>query len=119
MGRFGSFIRATQPGDLHAVSAIFQNFRRKSNVPFVGSYLLKMCDQVVALISSEHANTIVWNEGDEADCFLDTENDESDRLFAFEVAQTNEQEETVTFRPGFQVCLWALFIPTMNLSFVS
>jgi hypothetical protein len=76
-----------------------------------------MCDQVVALISSEHANTIVWNEEDEADCFSDAENDESDRLFAFEVAQTNEQEETVTFRPGFQVCLGALFHPDHEFKF--
>jgi hypothetical protein len=50
-----------------------------------------MCDQVVALISSEHASTIVWSEEDEADCFSDVENDESDRLFAFEVAQTNDR----------------------------
>ena len=94
MGRFSSFICVMQSGDLHAVSTIFQNSRQKSDIPFLGSYLLKMCDQVVALISSEHADTIVWNEEDEADCFLDAVNDESDRLFAFEVAQTNEQEET-------------------------
>ncbi|KIJ13981.1 hypothetical protein PAXINDRAFT_100347 [Paxillus involutus ATCC 200175] len=50
-------------------------------------YLTKMCDQVVALISSEHAQTIVWNENDE---------DDNDTL---EV----DQEESVTVREGFKV----------------
>ncbi|KIM92371.1 hypothetical protein PILCRDRAFT_417 [Piloderma croceum F 1598] len=75
---------------------------RRNRVTFM-RYLLKMCDQVVALISSEHANTIVWNDEDDATCSTDAEHDESDRLFTFEVAKTNEQEETVTFRPGFQL----------------
>jgi hypothetical protein len=67
-------------------------------------YLTKMCDQVVALISSEHAQTIVWNENDEDnDDALDVEQDESDRMFTFEVAQTNDQEESVTVREGFKV----------------
>ena len=29
--------------------------------------------------------------------------DDSDRLFTFEVAETNEQEENAVARPGFQV----------------
>jgi hypothetical protein len=29
--------------------------------------------------------------------------DDSDRLYTFEVAETNEQEESVVTRPGFQV----------------
>jgi hypothetical protein len=63
-----------------------------------------MCDQVVALISSEHAQTIVWNENEEDDDdALDVEQDESDRMFTFEVAQTNDQEESVTVREGFKV----------------
>ena len=74
-----------------------------------------MCDQVVALISSEHANTIVWSEEDEKTGSMNAENNESDRLFAFEVAKTNEQEETVTFRPGFQVCR-ALFHPLVDFN---
>jgi hypothetical protein len=63
-----------------------------------------MCDQVVALISSEHAQTIVWNENDEDDNdALEIDQDESDRMFTFEVAQTNDQEESVTVREGFKV----------------
>lgn len=57
-----------------------------------------------SLISSEHAKKIVWSEEEEP-CSADAANDESDRLFTFEVAKTNEQEETVTVRPGFQVGL--------------
>ena len=30
---------------------------------------------------------------------------DSDRLFTFEVAKTNEQEESAVSRPGFQVTL--------------
>ncbi|KAF9231331.1 hypothetical protein BU15DRAFT_68421 [Melanogaster broomeanus] len=61
-------------------------------------YLMKMCDQVVALISSEHAQTIIWNE-DDRDRDRDVvgvDQRESARMFTFEVAQTNEQEESVT-----------------------
>ena len=32
------------------------------------------------------------------------EEDEADRLFTFEIAQTNEQEENVTARSGFKAC---------------
>ncbi|KIK75394.1 hypothetical protein PAXRUDRAFT_19040 [Paxillus rubicundulus Ve08.2h10] len=76
---------------------------RRNRVTFM-RYLTKMCDQVVALISSEHAQTIVWNENDENDNdALDVDQDESDRMFTFEVAQTNDQEESVTIREGFKV----------------
>ena len=61
-----------------------------------------MCDQVTVLISPEHAEAMVWGDSDnnEDDSDLD---DESDRLFTFEVAKTKEQEENVSMRPGFQV----------------
>ncbi|KAF8837464.1 hypothetical protein BDN67DRAFT_983236 [Paxillus ammoniavirescens] len=62
---------------------------RRNRVTFM-RYLTKMCDQVVALISSEHAQTIVWNE-----------KDKWDRMLTFEVAQTNDQE-SVTVREGFK-----------------
>ena len=66
-----------------------------------------MCDQIVSLISSEHAQTILWSEedGDNEDDvnMLDMGLDGSDRMFTFEVAQTNEQEESVTVRGGFKV----------------
>ena len=66
-----------------------------------------MCDQVVSLISSEHAQTILWSEEDDEnendDNMLDIDQDESDRIIAFEAAQPNEQEGSVTVREGFKV----------------
>ena len=56
-------------------------------------YLTKICDQVVAMLSAEHTARIIW--GDETD----------GRLFTFEVARLNEQEESASSRPGFQVII--------------
>ncbi|KAI0302864.1 hypothetical protein B0F90DRAFT_1816439 [Multifurca ochricompacta] len=68
-------------------------------------YLTKMCDQVVALLSAEHAASINWKDEDSD---TDTESLEEDvgnsnRLFTFEVAKTNEQEQSALSRPGFQM----------------
>ncbi|KAF8216790.1 hypothetical protein K438DRAFT_1797846 [Mycena galopus ATCC 62051] len=65
-------------------------------------YLTKMCDQVTCLISKEHAQSIVWNDGSE-DAATNENNNKPSRLHKFMVAKTNEQEETVTPRPGFHV----------------
>jgi hypothetical protein len=64
-------------------------------------YLTKITDQVIALISSEHAKTLVWRKESET-CAL-PENEEYDRLFSFEVEKKNEQEENVFARLGFSV----------------
>lgn len=40
--------------------------------------------------------------------------EESDRLFTFEVAKTNEQEENVEARPGFTVSLAGHSVSTAN-----
>ncbi|KAG1886418.1 uncharacterized protein F5891DRAFT_1082392 [Suillus fuscotomentosus] len=76
---------------------------RRNRVTFM-RYLMKMCDQVTSLISPEHARSIVWNsqEGEDTVMDLDEDHDESSRLFTFEVAKTNEQEEAVKPRPGFK-----------------
>lgn len=67
-------------------------------------YLSKISDQILCFISPEQAHTIVWNDRDELkDAAMDVDNEDSDRLFTFEVAKTNEQEENVTVRPGFRV----------------
>jgi hypothetical protein len=34
---------------------------------------------------------------------MDIDDEQSDRLFSYEVSKTNEQEEGVTVRPGFSV----------------
>lgn len=65
-------------------------------------YLSKIADQIVVLVSSVHANAIVWNEQEITDKAEDSD-DEADRLFTFEVVKTREQEENVTPLPGFEV----------------
>ena len=71
-------------------------------------YLTKICDQVVALLASEHTDSMVWGDedSDAESVELDTGND--CRFFTFEVAKRNEQEESAATRPGFQV------IPSYN-----
>ena len=68
-------------------------------------YLTKLCDQLVCLLSAEHSQAIVWGDevDDPDDASVDVVEDDSDRLFDFMVAKTNEQEENVTARLGFTV----------------
>ena len=61
----------------------------------------------MALISDEHANSIVWGSDAGEYDVVDIAEEETDRLFTFEVTKTNEQEENVTMRPGFTVSLSA------------
>jgi len=60
---------------------------------------------VVALVSPEHANGIVWSESSVSTAEPD-ENDDDDRLFRFEVAKTKEEDENVTVRQGFEVLIY-------------
>ena len=63
-----------------------------------------MCDQLVCLLSSKHAQAIVWRDevDDPDDASLDLENVDSDRLFNFTVAKKSEQENVIS-RKGFTV----------------
>ncbi|KAH9029425.1 hypothetical protein EDB85DRAFT_1867188 [Lactarius pseudohatsudake] len=83
--------------DDNAVSTVQRN-----RVTFM-RYLTKLCDQLVCLLSTEHSQAIVWGDevDDMDDASLDSENDDSDRLYDFMVAKTNEQEENVIARQGF------------------
>jgi hypothetical protein len=68
-------------------------------------YLTTICDQVMALISPEHAHSVVCSGQEDEDITeMDENQDEYDRMFAFEVRKTNEQEEAIKPRPGFKVC---------------
>jgi hypothetical protein len=77
---------------------------RRFSSSFADRYLTKICDQVVALLSPEQSDAIVWNdEQSNTEAANMDVGDDSDRLFTFEVAETNEQEENAVARPGFQV----------------
>ena len=77
---------------------------RRFSLTLVDRYLTKICDQVVALLSPEQSASIVWNDGQNIAESADMDvGDDSDRLFTFEVEETDEQEENVFTRPGFQV----------------
>lgn len=58
---------------------------------------------MIALLSSDHSSAIAWRDQDSDSESVDVETSDSDRLFTFEVAETNEQEENAVARPGFQV----------------
>ena len=69
-------------------------------------FLTKICDQIVALLSPEHSKSIVWNDEESDAESVDMGTGEFDRVFTFEVAETNEQEESANLHPGFQVPLY-------------
>ena len=77
---------------------------RRFSLTLVDRYLTKICDQVVALLSPEQSASIVWNDEQSIAESTDVnDGDDSDRLFTFEVAEKNEQEENAVTRSGFQV----------------
>ena len=68
----------------------------------------KLCDQVVALISDQHGERLVFKgDTDQVDTEFDDFDalDHSDRLFDFEVQQTGQQEDTAIAGDGFKVIL--------------
>jgi hypothetical protein len=46
---------------------------------------------------------MIWSSS-AGDDLSESDDDDTDRLFTFEVAKTKEQEEGVSVRPGFKVC---------------
>ncbi|KAF8452926.1 hypothetical protein L210DRAFT_3499752 [Boletus edulis BED1] len=96
--RSGLYIITTpeQTGSAHQIFVLYwpeqttwddsaANSVRRNRITFT-RYLTKMCDQVVSLISHEHAAAIVWSEKDSEDKDeggkLDIDQDESDRMFS-------------------------------------
>jgi hypothetical protein len=71
-------------------------------------YLTKICDQVVALLSKEHTASIVWGDEDDDAESLDVDTSDDDSVFTYEVEKRNEQEESASLRPGFQVIKFRL-----------
>ena len=61
--------------------------------------MTKLCDQVVALISDQHSETLVFKSNTEhvdVDFGDPDAVDDFDRLYHFEVQQTRQQEESAT-----------------------
>lgn len=69
----------------------------------INRYLTKICDQVVALLSTEHTASIVWGDEDDDTESLDDDTSDEGRLFTYKVENRNEQEGSASLRPGFQV----------------
>ncbi|KAG8903436.1 hypothetical protein FRB99_003285 [Tulasnella sp. 403] len=82
---------------------------RKNRVTFM-RYLTRLTDQIRALISPKHSSALVWEAESESD------DDFEDRVFTFEVAKTNEQEEDVVIREGFKVSHQAITTNTTIFS---
>jgi hypothetical protein len=70
----------------------------------MNSYLTKVCDQVVALLSTEHSASIVWDDDYDDTESIDMDFADEDRLFAYKVRR-HGKEMTAASRPGFQVIL--------------
>jgi len=47
---------------------------------------------------------MIWSNPINDDELSGSDEDDTDRLFTFEVAKTKEQEEGVSVRQGFEVC---------------
>lgn len=47
---------------------------------------------------------MIWDKSIGDDQLSESDEDDTDRLFTFEVAKTKEQEEGVSVRQGFEVC---------------
>jgi hypothetical protein len=71
---------------------------------------------MVCLLSSEHSQAIVWGDEDDDDVSIDSDNDDSGRLYDFVVAKTNDQEENVVARPGFTVHFFFAEIHSFELT---
>jgi hypothetical protein len=48
--------------------------------------------------------SIIWSNSISDDELSESNEDDTNRLFTFEVAKTKEQEEGVSVRQGFEVC---------------
>ena len=82
-------------------------FDTASSTHLTGSccrYLTKITDQIAVLVSREHCQRLVWSDRLDDDKPADPfEEEDSDRMFSFEVRKANEQEEDVKLRAGFLV----------------
>ena len=53
----------------------------------------------------------MWGDEDDDDVSINSDNDDSGRLYDFVVAKTSDQEENVVARPGFMVRFFVEILP--------
>ena len=58
---------------------------------------------------------MIWSNSASDDIFSDSDEDDTDRLFTFEVAKTKEQEEGVSVRQGFEVCSYSILDTSVDV----
>ncbi|EUC60535.1 root hair defective 3 GTP-binding protein, partial [Rhizoctonia solani AG-3 Rhs1AP] len=76
---------------------------QRNRVTFM-RYLTQLSDQIIALISKDQANAFVWESGSLGlDTSIEDEDEDDERMFAFEVQKSEDQEENVIASPGFKV----------------
>lgn len=78
---------------------------KKNRVAFM-RYLTRLADQILALISTTDAESLVYQpleEETDLDLMLDEDDDPEERYFKFEVAKTRDEEEEVRVSEGFDV----------------
>ena len=97
------------------VHVFLMHLIRASNVQ--DRYLTKLCDQVVSLISPEHAQSIVWKsqDGDDDDDDALDRDITSTRVIDCIVDRTIDQEESIQVRKGFNVCAQLSSGPTLSI----
>jgi hypothetical protein len=54
---------------------------------------------------------MTWSNSISDDQLSESDEDDTDRLFTFEVAKKKEQEEGVSVRQGFEVCNCSVHVP--------
>ncbi|KAF8341371.1 uncharacterized protein EI90DRAFT_1729010 [Cantharellus anzutake] len=80
-------------------------------------YLGQLSNQLVALLSKEHADSIVW-DGDAANIaegeVPDSDESDDDLVFQFVVQKTVEQEESVKVHEGFEIPISSELLSTVD-----
>ncbi|KAF8906874.1 hypothetical protein CPB85DRAFT_1436733 [Mucidula mucida] len=100
----GLYLVKTSPASAYVVYKNDMARRLRQLGPPQSSNIHEIAHQVVCLIPPEFATTLVWKI-DESDDILPMDLDEEsfDRVFTFEVSKSNQQDEDVAMRPGFEV----------------
>ena len=59
---------------------------------------------------------MIWGDPISDDQLSESDEDDTDRLFTFEVAKTKEQEEGVSVRQGFEACYPSILVYSRTIT---